>query len=212
MVKLTFLGLSIPDLFIIAVGLFILWRNRAFLTKERVVASASYVVKVFTFLTLLFSVLVLAEHLLDRRVFDWVWAILYVSGGGHYIFYGTGSFVGIDWLKWIVNFVLMMLSNAVVFFVGFYTLISPERMEEFSTLVSDLLMGVLILLSLKLFVGLVDLILDTLIGFHQKHNVQNLHRNPLKFAIDNRSNMLMIVKLMALFTLCSVSIDMVFPR
>jgi len=78
---------------------------------------------------------------------------------------------------------IVMLSSAYLMNI-FKVALSTESQQIYI----DVVFNLMIIIFLNLFLLLADVMVNGLLNFHEKHNAANIGRNPIKFALDNKSN------------------------
>ncbi|UMQ41396.1 hypothetical protein MKS83_18650 [Chryseobacterium sp. Y16C] len=105
------------------------------------------------------------------------------------IFYGAGI---------ILTILLFIISPAIVFGVSKIVTIDYNVIDK---VLKALFLSFLCLFFLNLFILLfVESLINFLIGFHQTNNQANIGRNPIKAVIENKSKILIAIKII-FFTL-----------
>ncbi len=92
-----------------------------------------------------------------------------------------------------LTILLFIISPAIVY--GVSKMVSVD-INSIDKILKSLFLSFLCLFFLNLFVFLVvENIINFLTGFHQNNNQANLGRNPVRFAVENRSKILTIAKI-----------------
>ena len=89
---------------------------------------------------------------------------------------------------------ILMLSSA--YLLNIFKVFMSEKSQK---LYIDAFFTLMIIIFLNLFFLLADVMVNGALNFHEKHNAENIDKNPIKLALNNKSGIKSFYRLMFFF-------------